>query len=287
MKNLLKALLLLFGMFLLLSIGVGILHFLNPELLQLRIGILMTQAIQSILLFGVTPLIAIKYIEKKAPITEIKMERGMSLHTTGIIILFALAAIPGVALFNEWNMKMQLPSALAALEEWMRLAEDMASKMIMRLVNVESPLKLISNIIVIAVIPAVCEEIMFRGWIQRWLNKRYNLHASVWIAAIIFSAIHFQFYGFIPRMLLGVAFGYIYVYTGTLWAPILAHFINNSMAVITGYITHNKISDVNFDAIGTGDNMAVGIASIAVCVALIMIIQNEKKKREKTITPEE
>jgi uncharacterized protein len=90
--------------------------------------------------------------------------------------------------------------------------------------------------IVIGVLPAIGEEIVFRGIIQNQLFRAtHNKHVAIWIAAILFSAIHFQFFGFVPRMLLGALFGYLYYWSGNLWMSVIAHFANNGFSVLAMY----------------------------------------------------
>jgi membrane protease YdiL (CAAX protease family) len=110
---------------------------------------------------------------------------------------------------------------------------------------------------------------MFRGWLQRVLGKSVNYHTAIWVSAFVFSAIHFQFYGFIPRMLIGAVLGYLYYYTGSLWAPIVAHFTNNAAAVVTAFLTYNGYTSIDFDLIGTGDTWYLSVVSVAVCVVLM------------------
>ncbi|MEL7006274.1 MAG: CPBP family intramembrane glutamic endopeptidase, partial [Bacteroidota bacterium] len=93
-------------------------------------------------------------------------------------------------------------------------------------------------IIVIAVIPAIGEEIVFRGMLQNELHTASkNAHVAIWVSAIIFSAIHMQFFGFFPRLLLGALFGYLYYWSGNLIIPILAHFINNGFSLVLVYLS--------------------------------------------------
>ena len=152
----------------------------------------------------------------------------------GIIALVALLPIVGVV--NEWNQAISLPEFLAPLEAWMREAENAATELQERFLSGTSYLDLIVNIVVMAIAPAFCEELLFRGVIQNQLEKWCkNAHIAVWVAAIIFSAIHFQFYGFLPRMILGAALGYLLVYGKSLWLPIVAHALNNFMAVVVAW----------------------------------------------------
>ena len=117
------------------------------------------------------------------------------------------------------------------------------------LTEFESPGYFILAIVVIAVIPGVGEELLFRGFLQNILKRIFkNDHIAIWIAAILFSAIHFQFYGFIPRMLLGALFGYLYVWTGNLLIPIIAHFLNNSISLIALYIYQKGLIDIDVES---------------------------------------
>ena len=152
----------------------------------------------------------------------------------GIIALLAIQPIVGVV--NEWNQAISLPEFLAPLEAWMREAENTAAQLQERFLSGTSYLDLLINIVVMAITPAICEELLFRGVIQNQLAKWLkNVHVAVWVAAIIFSAIHFQFYGFFPRMILGAALGYLLVYGKSLWLPIVAHCFNNFMAVVVAW----------------------------------------------------
>jgi membrane protease YdiL (CAAX protease family) len=170
------------------------------------------------------------------PKEELKLDsagKGKN-YLYGIIALLALLPIVGVV--NEWNQAISLPDFLAPLEAWMREAEDMATQLQERFLSGTSYLDLFVNIVVMAVTPAFCEELLFRGVIQNQLEKWFkNAHVAVWVAAIIFSAIHFQFYGFFPRMILGAALGYLLVYGKSLWLPIVAHALNNFMAVVVAW----------------------------------------------------
>jgi hypothetical protein len=138
----------------------------------------------------------------------------------------------------------------------------------------------------IGIIPAVGEELLFRGIIQRVLIQwTRNKHLGVWIAAILFSALHFQFYGFVPRALLGVMFGYMLIISGNLWLPVIAHFINNTVAVIAYYMYDIGTIEVDPDTLGT--NSAYGIAGIisllAVITLFILLKRNEVNKANRVL----
>lgn len=161
----------------------------------------------------------------------------------GIIALLAIQPIVGVV--NEWNQAISLPDFLAPLEAWMREAENTAAELQEKFLSGTSYLDLLINVVVMAITPAICEELLFRGVLQNQLAKWFkNVHIAVWVAAIIFSAIHFQFYGFFPRIILGAALGYLLVYGKSLWLPIVAHCLNNFMAVVVAWGV-NKLEIMN------------------------------------------
>ena len=146
-----------------------------------------------------------------------------------LIMVFSMPVMEWIALANQ---KMTLPGFLKPIEDWMREKEDAAMKMTILLLKVDHPWDFFVNLFIIALLPAVAEEFIFRGAIQRSFTRMFhNPHVAIWVTAFIFSAIHVQFFGFIPRLLLGAAFGYIYWWTGSLWYTMLAHFLNNGYAV--------------------------------------------------------
>jgi len=154
----------------------------------------------------------------------------------GMILIIMIASMPLMEWFTITNQKMILPDFLKNIEVWMRAMEEAAMQTTIKLITVRNSWDFVINLIVIAVLPAIGEELMFRGGVQRSLYRAFeNHHAAIWIAAILFSAIHMQFYGFIPRMLLGAGFGYLYYYGQSIWYAMAGHFINNAYAVCAAY----------------------------------------------------
>ena len=149
---------------------------------------------------------------------------------------------------------MKLPALLSGLEDWMRTMEEAAKVLTEKFMKVEAIPGLLFNVFMIAVLPTIGEELLFRGVIQRiFTNMTKNYHWGIWIAAFIFSAFHMQFYGFLPRLLLGAMFGYLLVWTGTIWVPILAHFVNNTMGVVGYYLIDKGIISKDIEQWGTGN----------------------------------
>jgi uncharacterized protein len=149
------------------------------------------------------------------------------------------------AIFIEWNANVNLPDFMSGFENWATQTEAMAAKLTTFLTTFTDPYQLIGALILMAVLPAIAEEFVFRGLVQGELNKSVNVHAAIWVSAVLFSAIHMQFFGFLPRMLLGALFGYLYVWSGNLLIPIFAHFINNGLTLVFLYLYNTDIVEYN------------------------------------------
>jgi uncharacterized protein len=189
------------------------------------------------------------------------------------------AGMPFINWMVELNQGMKLPSWLSGVEAWMKSSEASAEKITEAFLISRSAAGLLLNILMIAVLPAIGEEFLFRGVFTRlfsgWMN---NSHAGVWLAAFLFSAIHLQFYGFAPRLLLGVVFGYLFIWTGNIWVPVMAHFMNNASSVFVEYLAYNGIITANAEKFGQTDNIAVIITSAILCAVLLLLVY--RKRRE-------
>lgn len=165
-----------------------------------------------------------------------------------LVVAFTIAFMPFNALFIRLNEAMQLPESLKSLEVAMRAKEDELNKLTQFLIDFESYPQAVLGLIVIAVVPGIGEELLFRGTLQPIFARLFrNQHVAIWVTAVVFSAIHFQFYGFLPRMLLGAAFGYLYWWSGNIYVPMLAHFTNNAFTVIMVWLYNQKMTQLNFE----------------------------------------
>ena len=180
-------------------------------------------------------------------------------------IISMIAAVPFLNWTYALNQQMALPESLKGLETWMKEVEAEAARITELLLNTKNISMIVFNVLIICVVAGVCEEFMFRGLLQTFFGRLIrNPHAVIWTIAILFSAIHFQFYGFITRMLLGAWLGYLMYYTKTLWIPILAHFTNNFFSVGEYYLFQNSPDKIReIDAIGSGSTWWLSIASLA------------------------
>ena len=142
---------------------------------------------------------------------------------------------------------------------------------------------LIVNIMIVGIFAGLGEELFFRGGLMRLLGgvKSIGTHKAIWISAIIFSALHLQFFGFVPRMLLGVFFGYLLAWSGSLWLPILMHIINNSIIVTFDWINQTNGTDIDVNSIGTGsstiDIIILTLSIVLTVFSLFMLYKFSKQ----------
>ncbi len=164
-------------------------------------------------------------------------------------------SIPAMNRIVAWNESIHLPSSWSGLEEVLRNSEDAAKAMTDRLMSGTSVWDLIVAILIMGVLTGFAEEMFFRGGLQRLMMSKFgNKHMAIWSAAFIFSAVHLQFFGFFPRLLMGAYFGYIYVWSGSLWLPIFAHALNNSLVVLNFWLINKGILSNNLNNLGSGDS---------------------------------
>ena len=201
----------------------------------------------------------------------IKTKMPPTMHTCFVYvsaILLMLVAMPGINLLAEWNGKMVLPECLVGVEQWMKAQEEAAMALTERFLSGTSVGVLLVNIGLMALLPALSEELTFRGVIQGLIvdsrKSKVESHVAVWVTAVLFSAIHLQFYGFVPRMLLGAMFGYMLVWTGSLWVPIVMHFTNNVVTVIVSWVIYRMgIDPEMMESFGAGETAWLGWLSLA------------------------
>ena len=252
----------------------------NPD----NIGLIKyMQFIQHMGIFVVPPIVA-AYVFSKHPKTylsaDTKSKFAVYLLATGIIIF----AIPFINYTGALNAKMSLPESFAGFEEKIRAMEESAGKMTEAFLNVKSIGGLFINLIIVALLPAIGEEFLFRGVLLRLFKEwTKNKHAAILISAFLFSAVHFQFYGFLPRFLLGALFGYLFVWSRNIWVPVTVHFINNGLAVILYYFMHDTELYEKADTLGT-DSLTMPSVFFSVLIGGIFLYFFYKLTKTETST---
>ena len=212
----------------------------------------------------------------------LKINARPELRTIVFSVLAIIAVIPIINFIADLNQQMVLPAFLKDVETWMRESEDAATKMETIFLNTSTISGLLINILMMALIPAIGEEFLFRGVLQKLFHQwSKNIHVAVILSAFIFSAIHMQFYGFVPRFFLGIFLGYSFVWSGTLWVPIAIHFINNFIAVLFSYLSAQGVVGNFEDTIGTGDSaLPAVIISTVLSTGFIYLIYHFAKKNK-------
>ena len=238
-----------------------------------QIGIFIVPALLFALLCSASPLIYLRI--KNRPNT-------FSLVASIIITVFSIPLINFLAGINE---SMRLPEFLSGLENWMMEAEANAKVITTAFLNMEGRKDLVINMVIIALIPAIGEELLFRGALQNLvIDWSKNIHLGIWITAILFSAMHMQFYGFLPRMAMGLLFGYLVIWTGSIWIPVFCHLTNNGSAVLFTYVNQRGMISEELDSVGTGSgDLTYIIVSVLIILTLLVFIFRNKQVPTSTI----
>lgn len=171
---------------------------------------------------------------------------GLMLTTT---MIMTIAFMVTNSVFIDWNAHLQFPESMKGFEDWARTYEDRAGDLTKFMTQFSSTGEFLLAFFVIAILPAAGEELVFRGLLQPQLFRATkNIHVAIWMSAILFSAFHIQFFGFVPRLLLGALFGYLYYWSGNLLMPMFAHFVNNGFSVLMLYLNQKGIVDMDIES---------------------------------------
>ncbi len=205
-----------------------------------------------------------------------------------IIVLLAVALMaliqPVIGWAGDLNSYLSLPQVFSSLEQWMQRAEEQGALITNAFLSTTTTVGLLVNIFMIALLPAFAEEILFRGVLAKIFYKwTKNIHFAVIISSFIFAAIHLQFYGFLPRYLLGMVLGYLFLWSGSLWPSIAAHFTNNFLSVIIGYFYQKGLVKTTPEDFGMNNSAWItAISFISVSGILFYIYRLSLAQRTKS-----
>lgn len=238
---------------------------------QKWLRIILFQAIGHLFTFLIPALLYWTLVERRK-LSGFNLQTRESYRDLLPIFFLTVALMPFTGLVAEWNEGMKLPDLFSELELWMKNSENRLAGLTEFLMSFQTYGELVVAVVVVAVIPAVGEEVLFRGILQRKLAEHWaNVHLAIWVSAFIFSAIHFQFYGFLPRLFLGAMFGYLYYWTGSLAMPIFSHFVNNAVTVVLMWAHKQEKIDLDIRSMETVPLWA-GLISLAVSAMLMRVI---------------
>lgn len=243
--------------------------------------------VQDILIF-VVPAIATAVMITRRPDWFLNVGKAPGAAMSLLVVCVMIVSVPAMNVVVEWNQNIHLPESLGVLEKAMRDAEISAQTAIGQLIGGSSVMSCVLGVLIVGLLAGFSEELFFRGTLQRLLvTKPVNAHVAIWVTAIIFSAVHFQFFGFVPRMLLGALFGYIAWWTGNLWLPVIAHAVNNSMVVIVTWMMANGILSSDPNTIGTTDSVSdlifAGVSLTLTAVGICLIRHISQKNALKYV----
>ena len=274
--------------------GAGLIAASVIVLLVANAGLLTMLTVQDVMAFILPAIVAMALFYHR-PLHAMCLDRAPSWRAIAVVVAFYIVSLPAMNWLVSMNESMTLPSWMSGLEQLMRNLEDSAADTTNTLLDIHTVWQLIGTVFVVGLMAGLSEEMVFRGAIQRTMeDSRLSRHATVWIAAILFSAMHLQFFGFVPRLVLGLWLGYLMLWTRSLWVPIIAHTLNNSTVVVMSYLANKEVIAQDCgDSLGLpaeGSFPWLALASFVVSIALavwagngrggINFLKKEQKNKE-------
>lgn len=236
------------------------------------------QLVQSAFAFLLPPLLFASLCHEQ-PLRYLGLYEPIGWQQALLVVAAMLVAVPCINLLAWLNEQVPFPSFMSGLETRLRLLEDQAQTQTDFLLRAPTFGGLWLNLLVLALMPALGEELFFRGALQRLFSEVMPKAWPVWLAAFVFSAVHMQFFGFVPRMLLGAFFGYLLLWSGSLWLPVLAHLVNNAIVVVFRYLQMHYPTIPDMDAFGTADTWWAGVLSAVAFAALVVCLRRSFAKK--------
>lgn len=232
----------LFGSFFFMILIVGAVQLLTiGESTDSTKALRLLSVLQDVLVF-ILPAILAAMVVTRLPATFLSIDKKIPLKPLILSIIVMFTAMPAMEWIVSLNEGIHFPDSMHRLEESLRAMENEAETAVTALLGAPDTINIVISILIIGLLTGISEELFFRGALQNlFFATRMKKHLCVWITAIIFSALHFQFFGFVPRILLGVYFGYLLWWTGSLWVPIILHALNNSLVVLTTQLGEESV----------------------------------------------
>ncbi|PTB98033.1 hypothetical protein C9994_00310 [Marivirga lumbricoides] len=238
------------------------------------------QGVSHFLGFTVFGLLFIKFFDHQK-IKSYFHFNSLSISGAALVVLMTISFMLFNSIVIEWNMNVEFPEFMKGFEVWARNMEDQLLEVTQALSSYANLSEMLVAMLVIGILPAIGEELIFRGLLQnKLLVVSKNAHLAIWVTAIIFGAFHMQFFGVVPRILLGALFGYIYYYSGNIWYPVIAHFINNGLAVFVMYIGPRYIEDWNPQEIDSSVPPTMSLVALLICGGLFYQFIKSMKSEE-------
>ena len=179
----------------------------------------------------------------------------------------------------EWNKSISFPSFMSSFESWALLKEKQLESLTLYLVSFENNFEYLIGIIAIAIIPGFCEEYFFRGVLQKNLKLLLkNAHIAILLSSLLFSAFHLQFYGFFPRFFLGVFFGYLFYWSGSLIYPVIAHALNNFLSLTVFYAASSGLFGEDVDvSVNSSPEIPLALIAFSIIIFIFLVVILKEK----------
>lgn len=274
-KLLIFILLLIFGLAFSIVLGT-IVTIINGSDLQDLKNLQITQIISGVVGF-LMPAVVYAMLVQEKPWIYLGFNKLPIWSLLGIVAMFTI--IPFLSLVTDWNDSISFPESMSAIEEQMRSLQARSEDVIKLFIGQGS---LFSSLMIVALLAAVSEELLFRSVIQKGLIKLFkNAHVAIIVTAFVFSAFHGDFFGFFPRFILGIMLGYMFWMSGSIFPSMLMHFVNNATIVILYYLNTRGFSNIDVEHFGSTDNVLVIALSLIATVAIFIICWRLKNKTEQ------
>ncbi len=258
----------------LIGVGLAVIPIANGSDLGLKIG----QGISSVMSFLVPPVVFYLITRKEHRMKALGFRAFRPWWLALIGALLMVVEIPILNQVTEWGQAIHFGPAFEKLGEWMKSLSESNEELTLRMFNVSTVGGLLMNLLIMALIPAIGEEMTFRGVLQQSLARRMNPHVAILLTAAVFSFIHFEFSGFFSRMLAGILLGYMFHITGSLWVSGLMHFVNNGLLVVLYYLNNIGVID-DIDRFDKAPHISI-VITCAVAMVLLLVWCWRKKSAD-------
>lgn len=210
----------------------------------------------------------------------LRFQQPLPLRLLGLALLAYLLLCPFVSAMQEWNAGWHFPERWSAVEEYLRNKSMQADELSKKMLLTNSWGVFAGSLLVVAFGAGICEEFFFRGCLQNLFRSWFkNTHAAVWTAAVIFSLLHGDFFGFLPRVILGAFLGYLYVWSGTIWLPVIVHSLNNAFLVVAYFLHHNQYIAFNPESLEQSIPWYVVVPCLLACLGICLLMARNSKKK--------
>ncbi len=266
-----------FAMMVIVGIGVGIFMFAIGDTQLSAKGLRIITVVQDVFVF-VVPAVIAAIVVTRLPANLLAVTAKPKLTSIIMAIAILVVSMPAMEYIISLNQSLSLPESFGWIEEYLKKMEDSAADAVNTLAGGTSVGDLVVGVLIVGVLTGFSEEIFFRGaMLNLFMSTRMRKHLCVWLVAIIFSFMHFQFYGFVPRILMGAFFGYLIWWTGSLWVPVIAHAFNNSLVVVVQWISaRNGVEYSEGEALAdySGADYAMIVLSVALTAYCIKLLHD-------------